>query len=312
MASRRVVGTLFAEIFFARRGATAFDSREKAQTPSPLSCATVNVYFDVDVKLSMRCSADAPTRTVLTRVEPEYTRTRCAVTGMSFSGASGQRSHTACAPGIATTFSGRIGMIVGRVSGVDVEVLEESDFVFEFGLLPGEVVVVVATTLLGEGDVLPGVVVVGSEELLLADSPNARSVGDCGPASLTADDVAISMIAAIADVGFMVGDVESIRATRPATCGAAIEVPLAVVVARGESIPAETMLSPGAKRSRQLPTFENDARASEIVDAPTMRASAVALPGDVKHASFDAFPAAPTTTMPSPRARVIAELRASL
>lgn len=64
------------------------------------------------------------------------------------------------------------------------------------------------------------------------------------------------------------------RAATPATCGLAIEVPLKVAPAVSLVNQADTMLEPGAKISTTLPKFENDERASFIVDDPTVIASA--------------------------------------
>lgn len=44
-----------------------------------------------------------------------------------------------------------------------------------------------------------------------------------------------------------------IAAATPATCGAAMDVPLSVAVAVAEEIPADTMDEPGAKRSTHAP-----------------------------------------------------------
>src|SRR4051812_25115754 len=63
------------------------------------------------------------------------------------------------------------------------------------------------------------------------------------------------------------------RAATPAACGAAIDVPLIVFVAVSLVAHADVMLCPGAKMSTTLPKFENDARASLIVLAPTVMAS---------------------------------------
>jgi hypothetical protein len=53
----------------------------------------------------------------------------------------------------------------------------------------------------------------------------------------------------------------------------AIDVPLIVLVAVSLVDHAETMLDPGAKMSTTLPKFENDDRASEIVEEPTVIAA---------------------------------------
>ncbi len=64
------------------------------------------------------------------------------------------------------------------------------------------------------------------------------------------------------------------RAATPATCGVAIDVPLSVAVAVSLVSQADRMLEPGAKISTTLPKLENDDRASVIVVAPTVIASA--------------------------------------
>ena len=63
------------------------------------------------------------------------------------------------------------------------------------------------------------------------------------------------------------------RATTPATCGDAIDVPLSVAVAVLLVIHAERIAEPGAKISTTLPKFENDERASLLVLDPTVIAS---------------------------------------
>src|SRR6267143_2997939 len=64
------------------------------------------------------------------------------------------------------------------------------------------------------------------------------------------------------------------RAATPATCGVAIDVPLSVAVAVSLVRHADKMPEPGAKISTTLPKFEKDERASVIVVAPTVIASA--------------------------------------
>src|SRR5262245_30656704 len=63
------------------------------------------------------------------------------------------------------------------------------------------------------------------------------------------------------------------RAATPATCGAAIDVPLSVAVAVSFVKYDERIAEPGAKTSTTEPKFENDARASVRVLAPTVIAS---------------------------------------
>jgi len=53
-----------------------------------------------------------------------------------------------------------------------------------------------------------------------------------------------------------------------------MEVPLMVFVAVSLVFQAEVMLEPGAKRSRHVPKFENEERASVLVVEPTVFAAA--------------------------------------
>jgi hypothetical protein len=60
------------------------------------------------------------------------------------------------------------------------------------------------------------------------------------------------------------------NAATPATCGAAIEVPLQVLSALGVPMNAEVIEAPGANTSTHGPQLENDARASLMVEAATV------------------------------------------
>src|SRR5262249_42564785 len=62
--------------------------------------------------------------------------------------------------------------------------------------------------------------------------------------------------------GVAAGCVWRKRAAPPATCGAACEVPEKVLVAVSFAMPAERMLTPGAKSLRQVPKLEKLAPAS--------------------------------------------------
>ena len=81
------------------------------------------------------------------------------------------------------------------------------------------------------------------------------------------------------------------RAATPATCGVAIEVPLNVAVAVSLPLDDDSMLDPGAKISTTLPKFENDERASFIVDEPTVIAAATRAGEEFAAFVFE-FPAA--------------------
>ena len=96
-------------------------------------------------------------------------------------------------------------------------------------------------------------------------------------------------------------------AAAPATCGAAIDVPLRVRRAVSLDQVDDVMPTPGAKMSRQVPQLENDARTSAESTAPTVMASG-ALAGDMLHASAFRLPAATTNTIPSLMPRATAEL----
>ncbi len=87
-------------------------------------------------------------------------------------------------------------------------------------------------------------------------------------------------------------------AAPPATCGVAIDVPLRLEVAVSLVFHDETMPSPGAKMSVQVPKLENDARASVRVLALTVIASATRA-GVKLQASLLLLPAAMAKTTPS-------------
>ena len=105
--------------------------------------------------------------------------------------------------------------------------------------------------------------------LAVVDEPQcSSSFGDPAPAlpmppqpGVDATSAA-AWIAASTSAGVAAGSVWRKRAATPATCGAACEVPEKVLVAVSFAMPAERMLTPGAKRSRQVPKFEKLARAS--------------------------------------------------
>ena len=81
------------------------------------------------------------------------------------------------------------------------------------------------------------------------------------------------------------------NAATPATCGDAIEVPLNVAVAVFELNHADKIPDPGANRSRHVPKFEKEERASVVVVEPTVIALA-ARDGDELHAFAFELPAA--------------------
>ena len=88
------------------------------------------------------------------------------------------------------------------------------------------------------------------------------------------------------------------KATAPATCGAAMDVPESMTVSVEDRWPAERMLTPGAKMSSNVPKLENDARESLDAVAPTVMAEGSDA-GENVLASRRLLPAATTMVMPS-------------
>jgi hypothetical protein len=97
------------------------------------------------------------------------------------------------------------------------------------------------------------------------------------------------------------------NAATPATCGDAIEVPAFVEVP--PVVDSDTIPTPGANISTQLPQFEKTVRPFEPFIAPTASAPA-AEDGEKLQASAFAFPAATTTTIPRLAAELMALSRA--
>src|SRR5215204_7468747 len=104
---------------------------------------------------------------------------------------------------------------------------------------------------------------------------NSRRLGEPAPGLVMTFIVALEYMVLATVCGAMVGLALRISAAPPATCGAAIEVPLMVLVAVSLVFHAEVMPSPGAKMSVQVPKLENDALASVRVLALTVMASGV-------------------------------------
>ena len=80
----------------------------------------------------------------------------------------------------------------------------------------------------------------------------ARRLGDRA-GSLILLGVAEPSRRAVAWTAVRPGSCCRIRATIPATCGAAMDVPLSIQVAVSEPTSADVMSTPGANRSTQLP-----------------------------------------------------------
>src|SRR5688572_21956509 len=88
---------------------------------------------------------------------------------------------------------------------------------------------------------------------------------------MTTPVVAVLITAALACAWVAVGLASRYLATHPATCGAAIDVPLNTASAVSEVCPADAMATPGANTSTQVPKLEKEARrSSSWVAATTM------------------------------------------
>src|SRR5690348_2694434 len=120
---------------------------------------------------------------------------------------------------------------------------------------------------------------------------NTSRFGEPGPKLPTLFLLAICEIAEATRAGVLNGEPVRYSAATPATCGAAIEVPLIVLVAVLLPIQSEIMSTPGANRSTQAPKLENSGRWSAEFVAPTVIAVGV-LAGENPHASASELPAA--------------------
>jgi hypothetical protein len=145
-------------------------------------------------------------------------------------------------------------------------------------VVPGEVVVVVVV------DELDGGGVDGSRKPL-----NSNLFGLPDPALVTLPVVALFRIAVVTCVGEALGNTCRNRAATPAMSGAAIDVPLTLLVAVLLVYHADFTPLPGANRSRQLPVFESVARASVFVVKPAATAAG-RLAGERLHADVPPFP----------------------
>ena len=76
---------------------------------------------------------------------------------------------------------------------------------------------------------------------------------DPGPTSVRAPDVAEDVTHCDINAGVMDGADSRPRATTPATCGAAIDVPDFTELAVDDPIHADVMFDPGAKTSTHVP-----------------------------------------------------------
>ena len=88
------------------------------------------------------------------------------------------------------------------------------------------------------------------------------------------------------------------KAHAPVTCGAAIEVPpLVPNVSPGTD---DSILTPGARRSRKLAAFEKPATASAFVVAPTLITLEIHA-GEIKAVALPSFPDAAMVAIPTER-----------
>jgi hypothetical protein len=99
---------------------------------------------------------------------------------------------------------------------------------------------------------------------------NSNRLGEPLPIPVRTLTVARLVSVAATSPGDSQGFSCSTRAAAPATCGAAMEVPLNMAVSVSLVCEAEVIASPGAKISRQLPKLEKNQRESEDVVAPTV------------------------------------------
>lgn len=84
-----------------------------------------------------------------------------------------------------------------------------------------------------------------------------RRFGDAGSGAAGSELIlpclAPEVMRFVISAGVACGVLVSTRATTPATCGQAMEVPLMVAEAVSLALPADLMLEPGAKMSTQVP-----------------------------------------------------------
>jgi hypothetical protein len=97
--------------------------------------------------------------------------------------------------------------------------------------------------------------------------------------------------------GGRLGFAERRTAAAPVTWGQADDVPVSVRALLSPVFQAESIFSPGAKMSTQLPEFEKDGRVSSLLLAATVIAVGSEA-GENLQLSWSVFPAAVTTGMP--------------
>src|SRR6476469_4635985 len=119
----------------------------------------------------------------------------------------------------------------------------------------------------------------------------SRRFGEPVPAPVTLPEIAPPVIAVATAAGVAFGLPWRYSAATPVTCGVAIDVPLNTFVCVSLPLYDDVIDWPSAKMSTQVPNFENDARASVLVVAPTVIACGVRA-GDCVQASAFELPAA--------------------
>src|SRR5689334_4548635 len=137
------------------------------------------------------------------------------------------------------------------------------------------------------------------------NNEKSKRFGEPVPGLVTWFKVEPLTIAAVTVAGDAVGFVSRNNAATPVTCGVAIDVPEIVFVAVSLVFHDDVMLLPGAKISTHVPKFENDARASVVVVAPTVIALG-SRAGELPQASRLSFPAATAKVTPSATAAATA------
>src|ERR1044072_5944484 len=119
----------------------------------------------------------------------------------------------------------------------------------------------------------------------------SNRLGDPVPGLSTLSGVALLVMAKLTSLGSAVGFACRYLAASPATCAAAIAVPVLVVVAVSSEIAAVGMSCPGANTSNTDPKFDVLTRPSIVFVPPTVIAAAT-LAGDFVPAPTFMSPAA--------------------
>src|SRR4051794_12954233 len=121
--------------------------------------------------------------------------------------------------------------------------------------------------------------------------------GEPEPGLLTTPDVALPFSADATCAGVADGLAARYSAAAPVTCGVAIDVPLSVSVAVSLVLPVDSVFTPGAKMSTQVPVFAQLGLVSVLSVALTVSAAGTLL-GDSVQASC-AIPRPLPTPLPA-------------